>query len=115
MAAVHPFPEIWTQPSLGVGPRGRGANAVKGGKWMLMDLISLSFWSYYPVASGTAELSMNGFFLFFFSPAKSIPHFVSTEYGGTDIYCFLNFFLSYSQIPCPRLLEAVVKYDKLTK
>lgn len=89
MAAVHPFPEIWTQPSLGVGPRRGGGNAVKGGKWMLMDLVSLSFWSYYPVASGTAELSMNVFFSF--SPAKSIPHFVFTEYGGTDIYCFLNF------------------------
>lgn len=55
---------------------------------MFMDLVSLSFWSYYPVASGTAELILN---VFFFSPAKSIPHFVFTEYGGTDIYCFLNF------------------------
>lgn len=70
---------------------------MKGGKWMLMDLVSLSFWSYYPVASGTAELILN-VVGFFFSPAKSIPHFVFTEYGGTDIYCFL----SYSQIPCQR-------------
>lgn len=39
---------------------------MKGGKWMLMDLVSLSFWSYYLVASGTAELSMNVFLFFFF-------------------------------------------------
>lgn len=42
MAAVHPFPEIWTPPYLG-----KGTNAVKGGKLMSMDLVSLSFWSHY--------------------------------------------------------------------
>lgn len=85
----------------------KGAIAAKGGKWMLMDLVSLSFWSYYSVASGTAELIMNVWF--FFHLAKSIPHFVFTEDGGTDIYCSL----SYSQIPCQGLLETVAQYDKL--
>jgi len=36
VAAVHPFPEIWTQPNLGV---------YNSEGWMFMDLVSLSFWS----------------------------------------------------------------------
>lgn len=110
MAAVHPFPEIWTQPSLGVGLRGR-VNAVKGGKWMLMDLVSLSFWSYYPVASGTAELIMNVLGGFFHLQSPFLILYLQNMVALT--FTVFLIFLSYSQIPCPGLLEAVVKYNKL--
>lgn len=73
-------------------------------------LVSLSFWSYYPVASGTAELIMN-----VFSPTKSIPHFVFTEYGGTDIYCFLNFSKLFTNSMSWVIGSCGKKYDKLQR
>lgn len=72
---------------------------------MFMDLVSLSFWSYYPVASGTAELILNVFFFHLQSP------FLILYLQNMVALTFTVFliFLSYSQIPCHGLLEAVVQ------